>query len=662
MIRLPQRRRRNGISSKPGTNAPRFLSPSIVALALLAGPGCGGPVSRRAPMVVVLGIDGMDHALTRTYLDEKRLPNLAELARQGSFVELGTSNPPQSPVAWSHFITGSSSAAHGIYDFLHRDPEQLAPYFSTSRVTPSKLAVSAFGWRFQLGSGEMKLLREGEPFWSQLVRNDIPATVMKIPAHFPPTEPSGARTLSGMGTPDLLGTYGIFQFLTDDPSVVNRKLTGGIVHPLQRQGNLALANLQGPPNPMRTPEQPMTIPVQIAPNAAGTSALIRVGEEERLLRTGEWSDWVPVAFNPASLAPAIPGMVRLYLRSLLPSIRLYVSPINLDPRNPAMTISSPPEWVQELGEEVGRFYTQGMPEDTKALESGAISDDEFLAQADLIFDEERALLARELQIFQGGLLFHYFSVVDQVSHMFFQSALPSPPQRLARHTKVIPRLYTRIDEVVGEVRRAVPKDTTILVMSDHGFAPYRYKVNLNTWLLRQGYLTLRERPQAGAALGHIDWSRTQAYALGLNQLFVNLRGREASGIVSADDRGVLLDRLTRDLESWIDDVSGGRVVAHTYRPPTGKHPERVPDLLIGFARGYRSSDDSATGLPEPDMVAPNKDKWSGDHCMDPGLVPGVLFSSRKLRETKASLVDMAPTVLSAFGLTPRNPTEGKALF
>ena len=633
----------------------------FLGLALLCGLGCSGPVSGRAPGLIVLGIDGMDPQLARTYLQEKRLPNLAALAQEGAFIELQTSNPPQSPVAWSHFITGNTSASHGIYDFVHRDPDELSPYLSTSRVTPSKLAVSAFGWRFQFGSGEMKLLREGEPFWSQLVRNGIPATVMKVPAHFPPTEPSGARTLSGMGTPDLLGTYGTFQFVTDDPSIVNRKLTGGIVHPLQRRGTVALAALQGPPNPVRTPEQPMTIPVEIAPNATGTAALVRIGDEERLLRTGEWSDWVPVAFSPAALAPSIPGMVRLYLRSLSPNIRLYVSPINLDPQNPAMTISTPADWVQELGEQVGRFYTQGMPEDTKALESGAITDDEFLAQADLIFDEERALLARELQTFQGGLLFHYFSVVDQVSHMFFQSALPSPPQRLARHTKVIPRIYGKIDDVVGEVRRAVGKDVTILVMSDHGFAPYRYKVNLNTWLLRQGYLTLREKQQPGA-LGHIDWSRTQAYALGLNQLFVNLRGREVSGIVSADDRGALLDRLSRDLESWIDDVSGGRVVARTYRPPAGKHPERVPDLLIGFALGYRSSDSSAIGVPEADMVVPNRDKWSGDHCMDPGLVPGVLFSSRKLRQTRASLVDLAPTVLAAFGLAPAGSTEGKPLF
>jgi predicted AlkP superfamily phosphohydrolase/phosphomutase len=666
MTRRPDsRRQRKVFITRARASAPGSVFPAAVlgllGIALPLALGCNDPPPKRATSLVVLGIDGMDLALTRTYLGEKRLPYLEELAQTGSFIELGTSNPPQSPVAWSHFITGTSSAAHGIYDFVHRDPLLMSPYLSTSRVQASDLALSAFGWRFPLGSAEMKLLREGEPFWSRLYAAGIPATVLKIPAHFPPTEAPGGHTLSGMGTPDLLGTYGTFQFITDDPAFLRRKLTGGLMQRLQRQGGALFSVLQGPANPMRTDQSPMSVPVEIRTNALRSAALIRLDNEERVVRVGEWSGWIPVAFNPGPLGQSVPGMVRLYLKSLSPHIQLYSSPINIDPRNPAMTISSPPEWVQQLGDEVGRFYTQGMPEDTKALEGGVLSEDEFLTQADLIFDEERALLTRQLQNFRGGLLFHYFSVVDQVSHMFYESTSATPPARLTRYTKVLPVLYARIDEVVGEVRKAVGNDATVLVMSDHGFAPYRFKVNLNTWLQRQGYLTLRERPEAGA-LGHIDWARTQAYALGINQLFVNLRGREVSGIVSADDRATLVDRLARELESWIDDVSGGRVVYRAHRPPAGRHPERAPDLLVGFARGYRSSDQSALGIPEAQMVVSNKDRWSGDHCMDPDLVPGVLFSSRKLRPGKATLLDLAPTILSHFGIAASSASEGKPLF
>jgi predicted AlkP superfamily phosphohydrolase/phosphomutase len=659
MIRRPVDRHEpsSGLACRADPTRRLWLGGLLVCICL----GCNDQGARRDPAVVVLGIDGMDLFLTRTYLEEKRLPNLSELARAGSFVELQTSNPPQSPVAWSHFITGNTSAAHGIYDFVHRDPVQMGPYLSTSRVEGSDVSVEAFGWKLPLGSPEMKLLRDGAPFWSQLAENGISATVMKIPAHFPPTEAPGAHTLSGMGTPDLLGTYGTFQFVTDDPAFIGRELKGGMVHKLQRRGSLLVSELQGPPSPVRVSQDPMKLPIEIAANAARTAAVVRLAGTEWLLRAGEWSDWIPIAFDPGALGQGVPGMVRLYLKSLSPHTRLYLSPINIDPRDPAMTISTPPEWVTELGEQVGRFYTQGMPEDTKALESGVLSDDEFLAQADLIFEEEKAILTRELKEWKGGFLFHYFSVVDQVSHMFFPSALPNPPPRLGRYAKVIPRLYARIDEIVGQVKAAVGKETVIMVMSDHGFSPYRFKVNLNTWLQRQGYLTLLEKPVEGA-LGHIDWARTQAYALGLNQIFVNQRGREASGIVSLDDRGALLDRLSRELESWVDDVSGGRVVSRTFRPAASRHPERAPDLLVGFDRGYRSSDSSATGIPEAEMVAPNKDRWSGDHCMDPALVPGVLFSSKKLRERRASLVDLAPTILSHFGLSPEGATEGKVLF
>ena len=249
---------------------------SLLGTTLLFSIGCGNPATKPSPAaLVVLGIDGMDPVLTRTYLEESRLPHLGELARNGSFIELGTSNPPQSPVAWSHFITGTSSAAHGIYDFVHRDPLLMSPYLSTSRVKPATLALSAFGWRFPLGSAEMKLLREGEPFWSRLTAAGIPATVLKIPAHFPPTEAPGGRTLSGMGTPDLLGTYGTFQFLTDDPAFLTRRLGGGMVQPLQREGASLVSVVHGPANPMRTDEPPLTIPVRIRANAARTAALCR---------------------------------------------------------------------------------------------------------------------------------------------------------------------------------------------------------------------------------------------------------------------------------------------------------------------------------------------------------------------------------------------------
>ena len=630
----------------------------LVGLLGLAG-GCGDAAPAETRRLVVIGVDGLDPVLTRQLMAAGQLANLEALARTGGFTELGTSNPPQSPVAWSNFITGQDSAGHGIYDFVHRDPVEMAPYLSTSRPEDAR-SLDLFGWRIPLGSSEMKLLRDGEPFWQVLAEHGVPATVMKIPAHFPPNDTGAVHTLAGMGTPDLLGTYGTFQVLTDDPAWTKRSVSGGMVEKLTPVASGASGKLNGPPHPMRVSQEPLTIPVDIRFNKLKNAAMVRLGNEERILQVGEWSEWIPIAFDPGALGGSIGGIVRLLLKSATPHITLYVSPINLDPVDPAMPISWPRDWAQELAADTGRFYTQGMPEDTKALEGGVLSDDEFLAQVDIIIEEERALLRRQLQRFRSGLLFHYFSVVDQTSHMFWRTLDPKAPEALKRYADVLPNLYARIDVIVGEVRRAIGPNTTLIVMSDHGFAPYRFKVNLNTWLLQRGYLTLRDSPGPGA-LGHIDWSRTQAYALGINMLFLNRKGREAEGIVPADQVEVLATRLSRELEGWVDPVSGARPISRTFRLAEGKYPGRSPDLLIGFGRGYRSSDQSATGIPEEKIVVLNKDKWSGDHCMDPALVPGVLFSNRKLTAKEASLVDLAPTILSFFGIEPPEAVAGKPL-
>jgi predicted AlkP superfamily phosphohydrolase/phosphomutase len=629
---------------------------TLLAAAIVA---CERPPESTGRRLIVLGIDGMDPGLTRRLMAEGKLPRLQALVRNGSLLELATSIPPQSPVAWSHVITGQDSAGHGIYDFVHRDPDELAPYLSTSRVQAG-VSLSLGGWRLPLGGDELVLLRGGRSFWSRLAERDVASRVLKIPAHFPPSEDLGSHTLSGMGTPDLLGTYGTFQLFSSDPAQAGRDLPGGLARALQPTGPGRFAGaLQGPPHPLRRDRRPLTVPLTVARNGPGTAALVSVGGSRALLRPGEWSPWLPVRFDPGVMASEIGGMVRLFLKALVPQVAVYVSPINLDPTAPAMPLSWPRDWSAQLAAETGPFYTQGMPEDTKALAAGVLSDQDFQAQAELIFEEERRLLAAQLARRDSGLLFHYFSVIDQLSHIYYRALEPDAPPALARHKHVLPRFYARIDQVIGEVRAAAP-EATVLVMSDHGFAPYKFKVNLNTWLLREGYLTLQTPPASGQ-LGHIDWTHTQAYALGLNQVFVNLRGRERQGVVTPEQATSLIERVARRLESWIDPDTGARVVLRTFRP-AARHAERAPDLIVGFARGYRSSDLSATGVTEPRAVFPNEDRWSGDHCMDPLVVPGMLASSRPLGARQASLIDLAPTILRHFDLPVPEELQGQSLW
>jgi predicted AlkP superfamily phosphohydrolase/phosphomutase len=647
-------------------SAGRRRSPALAALAVLlvglaVAPGCGDDAHHERGLFI-LGIDGMDPILLREFIAQGRTPNLARLAEQGGFVELGTANPPQSPVAWSEFITGHGSDVHGIYDFLHRDPETVAPYLSTSRADPPTRTLDAGEWTVPVAGGGIVNLREGEAFWRPLAEADVPVTVLKIPAEYPPKPCERARVISGMGTPDLLGTPGIFQLFTDDMALVGRDPAGGRIHPVDFAGGQAVTTvLQGPPHPLRSTGEILELPLLFAHDADAGTAFVRLGETERILKVGEWTGWIPIDFPLGAGLPSVRGMVRLWLGSVSPRRTLYVSPINFDPFDPAQPISTPPEFAAELAERVGRFHTQGMPEDTKALQADVLPPEAFLEQSGTVFAERLAMLEVTLDDWHGGFGFVYFSSVDLVCHMFYRSLDPEAPDADRRFAQTIPELYERVDRVVGLAMDELPDDTTLMVMSDHGFAHWRTQAHLNTWLVRNGYMALQPgRSTSGKLFESVDWSGTQAYALGLNQVFLNLQGRESRGIVAPEEAEALLRRLSADLEAWTDPDGAEPVVSSVARPEKHPDPNRSPDLLVGYHRGYRSSDGSALGEVSELLLEPNTGRWSGDHCMDPAVVPGVLLSSQPVIAGGA-LRDMAPTILDYFDVEPSAPLPGRSL-
>lgn len=606
------------------------------------------PVSKTTKRLVVIGVDGMDPALLRQYIDEGRVPNLARLAAAGNFKSLQTTDPPQSPVAWSTFITGLAPDGHGIYDFVHRDPNSLEPYLSTARTRAAKefslgpLSVTTTG-------AKVELLRDGVPFWTYLEAAGIPAAVIKIPANFPALDRGPSRVLSGMGTPDLMGGYGTYQLLTDAPQWTTRSEDppGGTIRRLRPVSEQRYtATLLGPP----TKNGNLIIDAEIIVDRDHAAAVVDLGGSRALIEAGKWSEWLAVEFNPGLTSSNIRGEVRLYLQSISPNFTLYVSPVNLDPRSPAMPISSPPGFSASISADIGRFYTQGMAEDTKAYSAGVLNADEFLAQANLVYGERLRLLDHALAGFDTGLLFFYFSTIDQLSHMFFRSLDPQAAEADRVLATVIPGLYTQVDTAIGHIIDSVGSDTTVIVMSDHGFSHYRRKVHLNSWLAQRGYLVeLPPAKRQPGTLGHIDWAKTRAYALGLNQLFINAKGRERNGSVDADGRAALVEQLRGELLAFRDPDNGKLVVSSVEVPAGTAHPDRQPDVIVGYSAGYRSSDTSALGEVGSVIVEHNRDKWSGDHCMDPAAVPGVLLSNTPLAAIEVpSLLDMAPTILEFF--------------
>jgi predicted AlkP superfamily phosphohydrolase/phosphomutase len=618
--------------------------------------------------LIILGIDGMDPQLLRQFMREGKMPNFAKLAEQGSFRELTTSIPPQSPVAWSNLITGMDAGGHGIFDFIHRDPKTLQLYFSTSRVEGPKHAIHLGKWVIPMGGGSAEQLRKGQAFWEILDQKGVPNTIFRIPANFPPV-PAKGKTLSGMGTPDLRGTYGTFSFYTDDPTAVSGAVEGGQVIPVQVENSTVTASLIGPDNTFRKDSMPATEPFSVAVDPLEAVGRIAVQGQEFVLREGEWSDWVRVEFQLIPFFGNVKGMCRFYLKQAHPRFQLYVSPINIDPADPALPISTPAGYSRMLSEEVGEFYTQGIAEDTKALSGGVLDDKEYLQQARTVLAEHRRIFDAEFPKFQQGVFFFYFSSLDLNSHMMWRLMDTKHPgydaSRAAQNGSAIADFYQQIDQVLGEVLPKLDNHTTLLVLSDHGFAPYYRSFNLNTWLLNNGYIKLKSLGDADSnePLANVDWNGTRAYGLGLNGLYINVRGRDRDGIVQA---GAKADALIQEIKAKLlhekDPQTGLPVITRVdvareaYRGP---YANSGPDLLVGYNRGYRAGWKTILGAFPPDVLEDNINPWSGDHCMDYTLVPGVLLSNRKIVAATPALTDIAPTILSEFGIARPKDMMGR---
>ena len=619
--------------------------------------------------VIILGVDGMDPILLRRFMSQGLMPNFQRLATTGSFRELATSTPAQSPVAWSNLITGMNAGGHGIFDFIHRDPQTMELYFSTSRVRPPRHVLHLGAWNLPLSGGEVDQLRKGDAFWQILDRYGVPNTVMRIPANFPPV-PGKGLALSGMGVPDLRGTYGTFTYFTDDSSVMAGAVEGGEIVPVSVDNSIVHAALIGPDNSFRKNSPPAVLPFEVAIDPVESSARITVDGEQLVLREGEWSGWVHVRFEMAPWFASVEGICRFYVKQLHPRFQLYVSPINIDPASPALPISNPAHFSTTLAEDVGDFYTQGIPEDTKALSAGVLDDDEFLNQARTVLREQRQIFDRQLSSFHRGLFFYYFSSLDLSSHMFWRlidEKHPAYNQAMAeRNGQAIAWFYGQIDQVLGEIWPHLDSDTTLLVLSDHGFAPFEHSFNLNTWLQQNGYLATVAGKGTDANLGNIDWSHTRAYGLGLNGVYLNLKGRERNGLVTP---GKEADALIREIRSRLlavkdpaADLSVITRVDIASQVYQGPYRNAGPDLLVGYNRGYRVGWESVLGGIAPAVLTDNTNAWSGDHCIDPTLVPGVLLSNRKIAAPAPALTDVAPTILQEFAIARQKGMIGYSVF
>lgn len=619
--------------------------------------------------IIVLGVDGMDPRLLTEYMNKGWMPNCKRLMQMGGFSPIGTSDPPQSPVAWSNFISGTNPGGHGIFDFISRDAESMKPFLSTSRTTPPSRTVSIGKFNIPLSGAQTQLLREGPTLWELLEQGGVPSTAFKVPVNFPPT-PSRAQTVSGITTPDIHGSYGIFSFYSNDPAYTYGDVAGGSIQRIRFRRNRAECVLRGPSNLFKIEQDDVNVPFTVEQRSR--MALIRIQDHEILLRDGEWSDWRRIEFTLLPYLANVNGICRFYLKKTDPYLELYVSPVNIDPADPTMPISTPDSYARQLVQEVGPFYTQGMPEDTAALSAGIFDDDDFRAQSTFVLEERMRFFEHQISHFNEGFLYFYFSSLDLDSHAFWRAIDPEhplyTPELAEKQGDYIPWLYTRIDGAVGKAMQHIDEKTLLFVVSDHGFVSFRRQFNLNSWLMDNGYAVPRNRHDRGQGsfFANTRWGRTQAYGLGINSLYLNVKGREPNGVVApGDEYEKVRTNLIGQLMAVRDPQTGEKVISHVYRPQDiydGPYVDRAPDLVVCYNRNYRASWDTILGGYPKEVITDNLDPWSGDHCMDAQFLPGVLLCNRPWQVRTPTLSDMAPTILSACRLRVPSVMTGRNIF
>jgi predicted AlkP superfamily phosphohydrolase/phosphomutase len=453
----------------------------------------------------------------------------------------------------------------------------------------------------------VEMRRKSEPFWAILGRHGVSSTVLRVPITFPPEEFNG-RLLSAMCTPDLRGTQGTFSQFTERAGELRGPGDEGIPFVVQ-DGRLSI---QG---------------------------------QSFALRVGEYTAWIRVRFAGGR------GIVRFLLMAEAPEFSLYATPVQIDPESPALPISHPPCYAMYLAKLLGTFSTLGMAEDTWALNEGAIDQAAFLQQARDIQGEREAMFFSALEHTRRGVVACVFDTTDRVQHMCFGQA------------EVIDALYVDMDRILGRTMEYLEAGTALFVLSDHGFCSFRRGVNLNAWLRAEGYLVLRDgATESGDYFEGIDWARTRAYTFGLSGVYLNLQGREAQGCVGAEEavwlRAELVGKLTGLRDGEAVAIQGIYPAGEIY---SGPYLGAAPDLVVGYAEGYRASWGAAVGRTTAAVFEDNLKAWCGDHCVDPVLVPGVLFSNLEIQAETPGIEDMAATALKLFGVAAPGWMEGRSV-
>ncbi|MCH9651853.1 MAG: alkaline phosphatase family protein [Deltaproteobacteria bacterium] len=713
----------------------RFLSlVFVVVSSSILSIGFSSEVSaEERPKVVILGFDGVDGDLTQQWMEEGKLPNLSRLAEQGTFSPMRVTIPSQTPVSWSTFSTGLNPGRHGVFDFLRRNADNYQPSFGFmdkvtvpflwGKKTPwvlgglVALGLTLLLWlvlkllRMRTGravwvAGTLGLLagvgthlaadrllpesqpkpvnfQQGATFWEVLGDAGVRTKVVRMPVTFPPEPFAHGHLLSGMGTPDLSARIGKPFYFTSELFFTPRN--GGdfsieVVELFDNRGEIP-TEIKGPPNEL-FPDQGdyVNIPMNLTVSEDRSQLHIDVSGSQLSMKPGDWSDWVSFTF-PFNEVVKIQGIGRFRLLSLEPEVRLYLSPIQFDPTSlpPSLEITTPGDYAGELADRFGLFKTIGWTIDTWSLTDGTIDEEVFMEDVAFTVKKDEEMFYGMLEDDDWDVLMYYFEFTDRVQHMMFRFFDPEHPlyteEGAEKWSGTILQAYQDMDRIVGEALGRKPEGAHLVVASDHGFSSFRRSMNYNTWLVKNGFMTLTGQETGrksledlfdeGEFLVNVDWSKTKAYALGLGQIYINLAGREAQGIVQPEDYAAVAAEIKAGLESYVDPETGENPVAYVFTRDEAfgaYDPAHVSDLIPSNNDGYRVGWQDSLGGFGQEIVEPNTRIWSGDHCsVYPPLVEGIFFSTLDLKDRQPYMADVMPTLLDIYDVAAPVELDGKSL-
>jgi predicted AlkP superfamily phosphohydrolase/phosphomutase len=556
---------------------------------------------------IIVGFDSFDPEVFEPLQKAGKMPNFSRFVEAGGYSRLEVSSPPQTEVSWTSIATGVDPGSHGIFDFVHRDPQTYIPYVS---LLPTKQSV--LGEQFLHPYSTKTLFQEAADM-------GYPATALWWPALFPARPDQAVATIPGLGTPDIRGQLGVGTYLTTEPAEMKKVK----VALLQAAGNHKYTSvLEGPTGKTKEGMRPIVLPVTVEV-LDEHCAMLTIGSQKLKLELGVWSPIIELQFK-AGFAFNVHAITQVILTSLKDRVSLYFVPLQIHPLHPLWHYATPASLVKEAWSLTGGFLTLGWPQDTNGLEEGCISDGQFLELCDLIFTQRKKIFFQQLSKFREGVLAGIFDCLDRVQHMFMRT-----------RPEIVEQWYIKLDGFVGEVQSAIDKlgleKVRFIILSDHGFRTFEQKIHLNHWLSENGYMRITGESET-PDLRDVTWENTQAYAVGLNSLYLNVANREGKGIVQPAEIEPLLDRIKTGLLAWKND-DGRQIISRVllkHEAFNGPYARLGPDLVVGYAPGFRASSETGLGKSAASLMEENRDHWGADHCIDSAKVPGVLFTNRDI--------------------------------